>query len=152
MKRVPAEEAPNLGFQIAPMLDVVFVILLYFMVLAGTVKIEFEIKTTLPGSVESSSSASADEPPEEVTIGISEEGEVSLNEDPIGAPNDTHLNELFIQMRQLAEAAKQASQKIIVTVAAEETVKYDRIMNVLDVLAKAKVSNVTFSATGSEDY
>lgn len=152
MKRVPAEEAPNLGFQIAPMLDVVFVILLYFMVLAGTVKIEFEIKTTLPGSVESSSSASADEPPEEVTIGISEEGEVSLNEDPIGAPNDTHLNELYIQMRQLADAASQASQKIIVTVAAEETVKYDRIMNVLDVLAKAKVSNVTFSATGSEDY
>ena len=48
MKRVQAEEAPNLGFQIAPMLDVVFVILLYFMVLAGTVKIEFEIKTTLP--------------------------------------------------------------------------------------------------------
>lgn len=152
MKRVPAEEAPNLGFQIAPMLDVVFVILLYFMVLAGTVKIEFEIKTTLPGSVESSSSASADEPPEEVTIGISEEGEVSLNEDPIGAPNDTHLNELYIQMRQLADAASQASQKIIVTVAAEETVKYDRIMNVLDVLAKAKVSNVTFSATGAEDY
>lgn len=152
MKRVPAEEAPNLGFQIAPMLDVVFVILLYFMVLAGTVKIEFEIKTTLPGSVESSSSASADEPPEEVTIGISEEGEVSLNEDPIGMPNDTHLNELYIQMRQLADAASQASQKIIVTVAAEETVKYDRIMNVLDVLAKAKVSNVTFSATGGEDY
>lgn len=152
MKRVPAEEAPNLGFQIAPMLDVVFVILLYFMVLAGTVKIEFEIKTTLPGSVESSSSASADEPPEEVTIGISEEGEVSLNEDPIGAPNDTHLNELYIQMRQLADAASQASQKIIVTVAAEETVKYDRIMHVLDVLAKAKVSNVTFSATGGEDY
>ncbi len=152
MKRVPAEEAPNLGFQIAPMLDVVFVILLYFMVLAGTVKIEFEIKTTLPGSVESSSSASADEPPEEVTIGINEEGEVSLNEDPIGMPNDTHLNELYIQMRQLADAASQASQKIIVTVAAEETVKYDRIMNVLDVLAKAKVSNVTFSATGGEDY
>ena len=152
MKRVPAEEAPNLGFQIAPMLDVVFVILLYFMVLAGTVKIEFEIKTTLPGSVESSSSASADEPPEEVTIGINEEGEVSLNEDPIGMPNDTRLNELYIQMRQLADAASQASQKIIVTVAAEETVKYDRIMNVLDVLAKAKVSNVTFSATGGEDY
>lgn len=152
MKRVQAEEAPNLGFQIAPMLDVVFVILLYFMVLAGTVKIEFEIKTTLPGSVESSSNASDAEPPEEVTIGISEEGEVSLNEDPIGAPNDVHLIELYAQMRQLAEAASQASQKIIVTVAAEETVKYDRIMNVLDVLAKAKVSNVTFSATGGEDY
>lgn len=151
MKRVPAEEAPNLGFQIAPMLDVVFVILLYFMVLAGTVKVEYEIKTTLPGSVESSESAVESEPPEEVTIGISSDGEVSLNEDPMCAANDRHLNELYVQMRLLAEAAKQASQKIIVTVAAEETVKYDRIMNVLDVLAKAKVTNVTFSATSGED-
>lgn len=151
MKRVAAEEPPNLGFQIAPMLDVVFVILLYFMVLAGTVKVEYEIKTTLPGSVESSEGAVESEPPEEVTIGISSEGEVSLNEDPMCAPNDRHLNDLYVQMRLLAEAAKQASQKIIVTVAAEETVKYDRIMNVLDVLAKAKVTNVTFSATSEDE-
>lgn len=152
MKRVAAEEPPNLGFQIAPMLDVVFVILLYFMVLAGTVKVEFEIKTTLPGSVEAAEGATESEPPEEVTIGISEDGEVSLNEDPMCAPNDTKLNELYVQMRLLAEAASKASQKIIVTVAAEETVKYERIMNVLDVLAKAKVSNVTFSATGGDDF
>lgn len=151
MKRVEAEETPNLGFQIAPMLDVVFVILLYFMVLAGTIKIEYEIKTTLPGSVESSTNAEASEPPEEVTIGINEEGEVSVNDDVVGYPNDKKLPELYVQMRQLADTANQGGSKIIVTVEADETVKYDRIMNVLDVLAKAKVMNVTFSSTGAED-
>ena len=30
----------HLGFQIAPMVDVVFVIMLFFMVLAGSVKVE----------------------------------------------------------------------------------------------------------------
>ncbi|MGN0835604.1 MAG: ExbD/TolR family protein [Candidatus Spyradosoma sp.] len=152
MKRVEAEETPNLGFQIAPMLDVVFVILLYFMVLAGTIKIEYEIKTTLPGSVESSANADASEPPQEVTIGISEVGEVSLDEEPLAGPEDKKLVELYVRMRQLADATSQSGQKIIVTVAAEETVKYERIMNVLDVLAKAKVTNVTFSATGGDDF
>ena len=152
MKRAQPSEHPDLGFQIAPMIDVVFVILLYFMVMAGSVKLEYEIKTTLPGSAESSSAATAEDPPDEVTIGISDVGEVSLNDDPIGAPEDSVLNDLFNEMRNLAEAAKQSNRKIVVTVAAEETVKYNRIMNVLDILAKAKVSNVTFSATGADDY
>lgn len=147
MKRVQPEETPNLGFQIAPMLDVVFVILLYFMVLAGTIKVENEIKTTLPGSAEVATEVADDTPPDEVVIGISAENEVSLNDDPIGNPNDVEMKDLYVEMRNLADAALQSKTKIIVTVAAEENVKYDRIMNVLDVLAKANISNVTFSTT-----
>ena len=40
--------------QIAPMIDVVFVIMLFFMVMAGAVKRENELNTTLPGSAETS--------------------------------------------------------------------------------------------------
>ncbi len=150
MKRVQAEETPNLGFQIAPMLDVVFVILLYFMVLAGTIKVEYEIKTTLPGSAEVATAPSDDLPPDEVVISISEEGEVALNDDPIGNPGDTKMDSLYTEMRNLAQTANESKTKIIVTVAAEETVKYERIMNVLDVLAKAKVTNVTFSTSETD--
>ena len=41
----------NLGFQIAPMIDVVFVILLFFMVMAGAVQVENAHNTKLPGTV-----------------------------------------------------------------------------------------------------
>lgn len=150
MKRVEPEETPNLGFQIAPMLDVVFVILLYFMVLAGTIKVEYEIKTTLPGSAEVATEPSDELPPDEVIIGITGEGQVTFNDDPIGETADIKLNDLYNEMRQVAETALQSKTKVIVTVAAEENVKYDRIMNVLDVLAKAKISNVTFSTTEGE--
>ncbi|MBA3272733.1 MAG: biopolymer transporter ExbD, partial [Chthoniobacterales bacterium] len=44
----------NLGFQIAPMIDVVFVIMLFFMVMAGSVKEEKELNTQLPGTAETS--------------------------------------------------------------------------------------------------
>ena len=50
MKRIEDTENINLGFQIAPMIDVVFVIMLFFMVMAGAVKVEHELKTALPGS------------------------------------------------------------------------------------------------------
>ena len=151
MKRLPPSEGGDLGFQIAPLLDVIFVILLYFMVMAGSVKLGYEIKTTLPGSAEASENAES-EPPEEVTIAINQMGEVSINDEPIAAAEDTELNNLYVEMKRLAEAASQSQLKIIVTVAADETVKYDCIMNVLDILAKAKVLNDTFSATEGEDF
>jgi len=132
------------------MLDVVFVILLYFMVLAGTIKVEYEIKTTLPGSAEVATAPSDELPPDEVIIGITGEGQVTFNDDPVGEAADIKLNDLYNEMRQVADTALQSKTKVIVTVAAEENVKYDRIMNVLDVLAKAKISNVTFSTTEGE--
>ena len=42
------------GFQIAPMIDVVFVIMLFFMVMAGAVKVENELNTQLPGTASTS--------------------------------------------------------------------------------------------------
>lgn len=151
MKKVPESNHPDLGFQIAPMLDVVFVILLYFMVMSSSVKMEYEIKTTLPGSAETSTAAADAEMPEEVTIGINEAGEVSINDEPIAMPNDKRLDNLYAEMKKLGEAASQSGLKIIVTVEAESTVRYERIMNVLDILAKARVSNVTFSASDEEE-
>ena len=39
----------DVGFQIAPMIDVVFVILVFFMALAAQIRIEHSLQTTLPG-------------------------------------------------------------------------------------------------------
>ena len=69
----------NLGFQIAPMIDVVFVIMLFFMVMAGAVKVENELNTQLPGTAETSSSTDF---VDEQIISISDGGEISLNEEP----------------------------------------------------------------------
>src|SRR5438132_7699535 len=76
------------GFQIAPMIDVVFVIMLFFMVMAGQVKVEKELNSQLPGSAETS--ASQDFVDEQI-ITICDEGEVALNDEPMGAANDSRL-------------------------------------------------------------
>ncbi len=144
-KEMAPDAAP--GFQIAPMIDVVFVIMLFFMVMAGAVKVEHELKTTLPGNAET---AQETELPDEVTIGISESGEVTLNEDPLGAPQDRVLEGLYSQMVQMRKAAEQAKTKMLITVQAEEAARYERVMNVLDVLARAEITNVTFAVSETE--
>jgi len=147
MRQAKQDVASDAGFQIAPMIDVVFVIMLFFMVMAGAVKVEHELKTTLPGNAET---AQETELPDEVTIGISETGEVTLNEDPLGAPLDRALEGLYSQMVQMRKAAEQAKTKMLITVQAEEAARYERVMNVLDVLARAEITNVTFAVSETE--
>src|SRR5438067_8817461 len=81
----------NVGFQIAPMVDVVFVIMLFFMVMAGAVKVERELNCQLPGTVET-----AKEVPfaDEQVVQITARGEVLLNEEPVAAPGDKTMASL----------------------------------------------------------
>lgn len=138
---------PDVGFQIAPMIDVVFVIMLFFMVMAGAVKVEHELKTTLPGNVET---AQETEMPDELTISVAENGQVSLNDEPISTPTDRELNQLYQEMMRARQNADSGKTKLLVTVQAEETARYERVINVLDILAKAEVTNVTFATAEPE--
>ena len=85
----------DIGFQIAPMIDVVFVIMLFFMVKVGARQTETEIKSKLPGSAETSTSVSGMESLEE-TIVIDENGVIAHNDEILeagGKPNgDTDWN------------------------------------------------------------
>ena len=147
MKRAPQEMPSDAGFQIAPMIDVVFVVMLFFMVMAGAVKVEHELKTTLPGNAETST---ATEIPDEITIGVSENGEITINEDPVGTAQDKALDGLFNEMTKLKQAAIQSGSKLLITVQAEEAARYERVINVLDVLARADINNVTFAVAEPE--
>ena len=68
----------EVGFQIAPMIDVVFVIMLFFMVLAGDRQVETLMPMTLP-----SEEANADPdatPPMEENVFVDADGEITHNE------------------------------------------------------------------------
>jgi len=131
----------HLGFQIAPMIDVVFVIMLFFMVMAGAVQVEHELNLKLPGTIIGDNPVSV----EETQIRVLDTGEILLNDDPIGDPGDTKLANLTKTMLQLSEASKAVpDSKIVVTIVADESALYQRIINVLNCLSIAKVQNVTF--------
>jgi biopolymer transport protein ExbD len=142
MKSFVNEDDGTMGFQIAPMVDVVFVIMLFFMVMAGAVKVENELSTKLPGSAESSS---ATEFNDETIISISDEGEVSLNDEPFDSIASVDLPQLRATLMRLKENADNAHQPAIVTIVSDAHAKYSRTIDVLNALAAAKISTVTFN-------
>src|SRR4029434_6551082 len=122
----------TLGFQIAPMIDVVFVIMLFFMVMAGAVKVEKELNSQLPGSAETSG---ATEFVDEQVITIAANGEVMLNEEPMDSPSSRELAMLEDQHQRLKKAEKEANASAVCTVGSESNAEYGRTVDVLDALA-----------------
>lgn len=139
----------NLGFQIAPMIDVVFVILLYFMVMAGAVQVENAHNTKLPGTV-AISDADAPLPPDEISIRIEDDGQVYLNDDPLDSPTAGDLRELASNLDALRKSSEASKTEVLVTIYAAELARYQRVVDVLDALSRARIANVTFQA-GSPD-
>ena len=148
MKSMPPAEETNLGFQIAPMIDVVFVIMLFFMVMAGAVKVEHELKTSLPGV--STQAASDADLPDEITIIVAEDGTVTMNDEEMDTPTDKKLASLTLSLARLKQDADSRGSKVLVTLQTEEQAKYERIIDVLNALAKARIENVTFTVGGEE--
>ncbi len=138
-RKVPSSEV-NLGFQIAPMIDVVFVILLYFMVMAGDVQVEKFNYAKLPGTAPDFKTSP--ECPDEVVIRIEDDGQIFLNDDPLDTPESRNLPELAGNLGQL----KQSNTPLSVSIHASELGKYQRVMDVLDTLSLANITNITFQA------
>ncbi len=130
------------------MIDVVFVIMLFFMAMAGAVKVERELKQTLPGVAAPSSDTS--DVPEEIVVTVEETGSVTLNEEELDPATSKSMPNFVDTMKRLKQEADTRKAKVLVTIKAEEQAKYERVIDVLDAMAKAQVSNVTFTV-GSED-
>lgn len=145
--RRKANAEVNLGFQIAPMIDVVFVILLFFIVSASDIQVENSHVTKLPGTVETQSDTPT---PDEIAVSIEDDGQVFLNDDPLDTPEAKLLPELASNLTQLRESSAASKSEVLVTIYANELARYERVVDVLDALSRAKITNVSFQAGSPE--
>ena len=130
-----------------PMIDCVFLLLVFFMVSSTFNLKEADISFALPGTA---AQAEAVDIPDEQIIQITAAGNVFLNDLEYDAPTNADMPELvktLILFRQTAEANKVPA---MITIAPEDTVKQQRVVDVLNACTAAKIANVTF-AVGSED-
>ena len=137
----------SVGFQIALMIDVMFVIMLFFMVMAGAVQRENELKTSLPGSAETSNSVDF---VDEQGVAVCDASEVSLNEDPVDSVGSKELLQLTATLMRLKQSSEVAKTPLAITIACEPQAKYGRAIDVLNALAAARISNVTFTVNEEE--
>jgi biopolymer transport protein ExbD len=134
----------DLGFQIAPMLDIMFVILVFFMTLAGDKKVETQLKMTLP-STEQSQDSTQDTPMEE-SINIDDAGNITHNDDPVTADE---LKKTFKSLKDqsVQEGSAQTPTPIIVTISTAPDTKWEAIATVMNAMQAAKISNVSFAVS-----
>ncbi|CAM2922397.1 ExbD/TolR family protein [Rariglobus hedericola] len=146
--KMPIQQAnPDVGFQIAPMIDVVFVILVFFMALAAQIKIEQILQTKLPGiSVSSATTEFVDEQ----ILSVSEDGEVSLNDESYDSPQSRELPQLTGTLMRLKSSSDAAKSKLVVTLISNPESPYYRTIDVLNALAVAGITNVTFTSDSEE--
>ena len=131
-------EDGDIGFQIAPMVDVVFVLMLFFMACAGSQVKEKELKIALPSGTSKPDSA-AKTP---IVIDISPEGQVSMNDEVFGAPGDKGLTRL---REWLKSTMDQFGGEDPVIIRPQSETRHERIVDVLNAAAYAGVKNLTFS-------
>lgn len=131
----------HIGFQIAPMIDVVFVIMLFFMVMAGKVQKEQELNLKLPGSMPAESSTDVIE---ETQISVMETGEILLNDEIMAEAGDGKLAQLTATLIRLKASSDAAKSKIVCTIIASEYSQFQRVVDVLNSLSIAQIENVTF--------
>jgi len=127
--------------QIAPLIDVVFLLLIYFMVTASLIKKEADLSFMLPVKVETSDPISL---PIEVLIEVSEMGEIMVDGMVFGQ-DSSNLDDLIGQLVALKEAADSSNSELIVNILPDDKAKHGRIVLVMDACAAAKVKNMSFS-------
>jgi biopolymer transport protein ExbD len=123
------------GLQIAPMLDVMFVLLMFFMVMAGQQVKEAELGVSVPGSGQPSTTAKTP-----VTIRIAPDGVVTFNDTPVDSREDREMPRLRARLKNLIEAL--AEQSVIIR--PNDRAPYQRVVDVLNACGAERVKNLTF--------
>lgn len=135
---------PPPGFQLAPMIDIVFLLLLFFLVTYQITEQEKDNRISVPTSTEGAESTRV---ANEIVINITTEGEISIAGQPY-----TH-DQLFEKLTRLVEASRLAgddadSQPVRLRTDANTPTQV--LFGVMDEVQKAGIWNVRFASKSQE--
>jgi biopolymer transport protein ExbD len=134
--------------QMGPMIDMVFLLLVFFMVSAKPVKQESDINIGLPGTV---SQEEALDIPDEQRIQIQQNGQIVLNDQPMDSPANAEMPSLLTTLKRFKESADSNKTEALITIDADDAANHERIVQVLNVCARAEITGVTFADSQEED-
>jgi biopolymer transport protein ExbD len=137
-----AEAEPELD--IASLIDMVFLLLIYFMVTASLVKSEGDLGIKLPGVVQQ---AVAVDMPDEQIIEVRANGRIFLNGREYGTVDSQEFPELVFTLDRYRQASDAARNKALITIWAEDEAKHQRVIDVMNACAAAGIENVTFASS-----
>lgn len=132
-------EEGEFGLQIAPLLDVLFVLLLFFMISAGSQKHEGELGIRLPSS--GGSMGGTVETP--INIDITPDGLVKYNGASIDSRSSKDMPDLTAKLKNVVDRFGD-KQPVIIT--PSKQTRQERVIDVLNACGAAKLKSVAFGA------
>jgi biopolymer transport protein ExbD len=139
----PFEEEVAPELDISPLIDVAFLLLIYFIVTQTLQKSEADLSLVLPG-VEKTDSKEVKI--DQMLVSINAEGAVIVNDEVSDSdPNDHVLPNLTERLTRYAASAEIASTETQVIIDCDEEAVGQRFIDVLNVCAKAKIKNVSLA-------
>jgi len=139
---VPIADDPALD--ISSLIDMVFLLLIYFMVTASLVKSEGDLGIRLPGIVQQA--VTVDMPDEQI-IEIHGTGRVFLNGREFDSADSQHLPDLESLLARYKMASEASRNKALITIWAADDSKHQRVIDVMNACAAAGIENVTFTSS-----
>ena len=134
------------GLDISSLIDVCFLLLIYFLVTTTIQPREQDLSLQLPAA------APSDTPPTlaPMFIKVDKSGAIAINTGPAQEPLDRDVNVrqlplLKERLDSYASAAKAGGSQPIVQIWADPEALQQRVVDVLNCLASAKVKSVTFT-------
>ena len=146
--RLRTKDVQTVEMQMGPMIDMVFLLLVFFMVSTKPVKQESDINIGLPGTV---AQEEALEIPDEQRIQIQPNGQVVLNDQPMDSPASAEMPALLSTLKRFKESADSNKSEALITIDADDAANHERIVQVLNACAQAKITGVTFADAGEEE-
>ena len=140
LEAIPADEP---ALNVSSLIDMVFLLLVYFMATCSLVKSEGDLGIRLPGMEQQ---AVADEQ----MIEVRADNRVYLNGREFGSHDTQELPDLVGVLLKYRAASAASGNKALITVAAEDKAKHQRVIDVLNACAEAGIENITFSAAAPE--
>jgi biopolymer transport protein ExbD len=127
--------------QISSLIDVVFLLLIYFIVTMTLKLPESDIGIQLPGTVKQSKEVKM---PAEQIIDLDAEGRVFLNNEQFGAEGSRDLPRLVETLRKYKQASDSQNTKALVTIQATADTLHQRVVDVMNACQAAGLKHMTF--------
>lgn len=125
------------AIQMAPLIDIVFITLIFYMTLSIFYQLETELSISVPRSEESQETVRS---PGEIIINIDQEGKTTVNQKTLSG------SELEGMLQKIA--ALYPNQPVIIR--ADKKTYHEAVVQVLDACAAANIWNIAFSTTKEE--
>jgi biopolymer transport protein ExbD len=132
----------------SPMIDMVFLLLVFFLVTAKPIKPEADVGLSLPGTVAQEEVLVL---PDEQRVLIRADGQVLLNDLPLDTPQSADLPRLFATLKRFKESTEANRAEALLTIDAEDAVLHQRIVDVMNTCARAGITGVTFATDAGEE-